>query len=309
MHKILMDSPSVFTTVRKKLVYAHKQLITWLLIDTIYIFIIMRFLEKGIHLSSMDFFITHFSGIGIGTMVMFTGIGGGVLWIPILTLYKIHPSEAVAISIFTQIAGKGMGSMNYLLSGMVDLKVARHFIPFALLGALTGYISGFVISIEYEKILLYIFVLVAIYLLIKMIQSLNGEPKMDSGPIDADAMARSYPVVIISSFFTGLLSIGNTDWLIPHMERKLKMSTSRSVATGLFIMFITSLFFLLMTFISVSLELRSWPDASSFLFATCSGVMLGGQFGTRLVKYQWFRKKQKHAFILLLAMSIIHLLW
>ncbi|MBU2431167.1 MAG: sulfite exporter TauE/SafE family protein, partial [Proteobacteria bacterium] len=261
------------------------------------------------HLPVFDFFVAHFSGIAIGTMVMFTGIGGGVLWIPILTFLEIKPSEAVAISIFTQIAGKGVGSINYLRAGMVDLKVAAVFVPAAFVGALIGYVSGFMISARHEKLLLYIFVIVATYLLVKMILSLSEDQSESHAIHDAKTMGKSYPVVLFSSFFTGLLSIGNSDWLIPYMQRKLKLSTSHSVATGLFVMFMTAVFFLLMTVVSVCFGLQSWPDGAPVLFATCSGVMMGGQIGTRLVRYQWLKDRQKHAFILLLAMSIIHLLW
>jgi len=286
-----------------------KYLVTWLLMDAVYLCVIMTFLGDGIDIPTWEFFTAHFSGITIGTLVMFTGLGAGVLWIPILTFLHVKPSEAVSISIFTQIAGKGMGSINYLLAGMVDLKVARYFIPFALMGALTGYIAGFILSMKYEKILLVIFLVVASYLLVTMIQSLNDDPDDHPKPVDTQALVKSAPIVLISSFFTGLLSIGNTDWLIPHMEQKLQMNTSRSVATGLFVMFITSLFFLLMTQISVCFHLRSWPHSTPLLFATCSGVMIGGQIGTRLIRYPWLLKRQKHAFILLLALSIIHLLW
>ena len=300
---------SALRRIGNELLNVHKYLVTWILMDSVYIAVIQNFLETKIQLSVLDFYITHFAGIAIGTMVMFTGLGAGVLWIPILTFLKIKPSDAISISIFTQIAGKGMGSVNYLLARMVDLRIAARFIPFALLGALMGYISGFIISLEHEKILLYIFVVVVSYLLIKMIQSLNAETEIQSDSFDSSQLRKSYPVVILSSFFTGLLSIGNTDWLIPHMERELKMDISRSVATGLFIMFITSLFFLVMTIVSTGLQLRTWPEDMSILFASCSGVILGGQIGSRLVQYQWFREKQKPAFILLLALSIIHLLW
>lgn len=309
MEKISANIAVIFNTVRGRVSSVTRHVATWILLDMIYIGVIALLLGNHIHLSAFYFFLAHISGIIIGTMVMFTGLGAGALWIPILTFLEIKPLEAVSISIFTQIAGKGMGSLTYLLSGMVDLRVARYFIPYALLGAFTGYVAGFVISMEYEKLLLYIFILVAGYLIIKMIQSLHERTEGASDFIDTDTIRKSYLIVILSSFFTGLLSIGNTDWLIPYMERKLKMSTSRSVATGLFVMFITSLFFLFMVSISVCLGLRSWPHGTSILFATCSGVILGGQFGTRLIRYRWFRERQRHAFILLLSISIIRLLW
>ena len=114
---------------------------------------------------------------------------------------------------------------------------------------------------------------------------------------------------MVSSFFTGLLSIGNSDWLIPHMESNLKMHPSRAVATGLFIMFCCSLFFLCLSAATVWAGMQSWPQSSPILLATCSGVIVGGQIGTRLVKVQWLKDHQKHAFILMLCLSIIHLLW
>lgn len=36
---------------------------------------------------------------------------------------------------------------------------------------------------------------------------------------------------------------------------------------------------------------------------------MGGQAGTRLIHIKWLKRHQKHAFILMLGLSIIHLLW
>lgn len=306
MLKLLLNA---YCSIRARLMNAPKHLTTWFVIDVIYISVIVLFLGRGIHLTLSQFFLVHMLGIAVGTMVMFTGLGAGVLWIPILTFLNLKPSEAVSISIFTQIAGKGMGSLTYLFAGMVDLEVAKQFIPMALIGAGLGYLSAFVISMDYERLLLYIFVLIAAYLLVRMIQSLNVPVEESTHVPEARDIRKSYPVVILSSFFTGLLSIGNTDWLIPHMEHYLRMSPPRAVATGLFIMFVTLLFYLAMVWVSVWFGYRTWPPGTSVLFATCSGVIVGGQIGTRLIRYPWFRQRQKHAFILLLALSIIHLLW
>ena len=303
-----MRQPGWFDNGCRMMTQAPGHLEFWLILDTVYAAAVLTVLQPFMDLSAEKFIVSHLSGIAVGTLVMFTGLGAGVLWIPILTLLNIKPTEAVSISIFTQIAGKGMGSLTYLICGMVDLSIVRLFIPFAFIGALAGYLSGFLIIRDYEKILIYIFIAVAIYLLIKMIRSVNETPAAFEMPYTEKDIRKSYPIVVISSFFTGLLSIGNTDWLIPHMIRNLKMNTSRAVATGLFIMFVTSLFFLLMTFGSVLAGFRDWPAGSSILFGTCSGVILGGQFGTRMIRYPWFAKHQKHAFILFLILSIIHLL-
>lgn len=283
----------------------------WMLADIIYIFFLSFFLNEIIPLSFSKFIFVHFLAIGVGSMVMFSGLGAGVLWIPVLTFLDIRPSEAVAISIFTQIAGKGTGSLTYFLNGMVDIKTVVAFIPMALTGVTLGFLSSFYISRGYEQLLLYIFVLIAAYLLITTIKSLRTPiPVIEASPVIAPPInyTRSYPVVILSSFFTGLLSIGNTDWLIPHMAVKLKIPTPRAVATSLFIMFITILFYLLLVCISVWQGYSSWPHATYLLFATCSGVVMGGQIGTRLIRIPWFERYQKHTFIILLGASMIHLL-
>lgn len=287
-----------------------KHLGFWMLLDAVYIFFLSFFLNTSIPLSVPKFIFVHFLAIGVGAMVMFTGLGAGILWIPVLTFLEIRPSEAVAISIFTQIAGKGTGSLTYLFNGMVDVKTAVAFIPMALAGVTLGFLSSFYMR-GYEQLLLYIFVLIAAYLLIRTIQSLrNPIPVIaKSSAIPAPTInAGSYPVVILSSFFTGLLSIGNSDWLIPHMALKLKMPISRAVATGLLIMFVTTLFYLVLTCISVWRGYASWPHGTYLLFATCSGVIVGGQIGTRLIRISWFERYQKHTFIVLLGASIIHLL-
>ena len=289
---------------------APRHLAFWALADAIYIFFVSSFLGTDIPLSIPRFIVVHLLAIALGTMVMFTGLGAGVLWIPVLTFLDIRPSEAVSISIFTQIAGKGTGSLTYLFNGMVDMKTAISFIPMALLGVTLGFLAGFYVPIAYDRFLLYIFLLIAGYLLMRTIQSLNTPENTDrEKTMTTPPLSRSYPVVVVSSFFTGLLSIGNTDWLIPHMTLKLNMTTSRAVATGLFIMFVTILFYLILVCISVWFGNASWPHGTSLLFATCSGVIIGGQIGTRLIRVPWLKRHQKHTFIILLAMSIIHLIW
>lgn len=282
-------------------------LVTWFVFDALYITAIFT-LFSAFTPPVKDFLIFHLTGIILGTMVMFTGLGAGVIWIPMLTFFNIPPAESVSISIFTQIAGKGIGSYNYIRAKMVDLKVARHFLPYAFAGVFIGYFSGYAISVKFERLLLIIFVIVASYLLFKMLQSLQWEKNL-AEKTNKKALEKSRFIVVFSSFFTGLLSIGNCDWLIPYMELQLKMPTSRAVATGLFVMFYSALFFLFLTFASVFIGLRGWPESSPILFATCSGVIIGGQIGTRLIRFEWLRARQKHAFICMLAFSILHLLW
>ncbi|MBF0452425.1 MAG: sulfite exporter TauE/SafE family protein [Candidatus Magnetomorum sp.] len=292
----------------KKLSNIFEHLIFWIVLDIVYITLV--FTLPDIQSPPMViFFISHAFGIVVATMVMFTGLGAGVLWLPLLTLLGIPPSEAISLSIFTQIAGKGIGTINFLKDGIADLRVIRQFLPYSFIGILVGYLAGFFMSMKSERLLLLIFVAVAFYLLIQMLQSFYGENQQSYLPTDPLAIKNSRGIVICSSFFTGLLSIGNSDWLIPHMQERLRMSTPRAVATGIVVMFFSVVFYLFLTATTVFLGFSDWPQHTPILLSTCSGVMMGGQIGTRLTRYQWLRDHQKHAFIILLALSLIHLLW
>jgi len=283
-------------------------LITWILIDIIYMSILFIY-QVVPDIKVFTALFAHISGIIIASMVMFTGLGAGMLWLPLLTFIGVSTSEAVSLSLFTQIAGKGIGSYNYYRSQSIELRIFWNFLPYVCLGVIVGYVTGFIISVRYERLLLVIFVCVAFYLLVDMVRSLYEPPSQQVNSFSLKALKDSKLIVITSSFFTGLLSIGNSDWLIPHMNQKLNISTHRSVATGIFIMFTASLFYLLLTWICILMDLRSWPENSSLLFLTCSGVIIGGQIGTRIVSIPWFHRHQKHAFILFLSLSLIHLLW
>jgi uncharacterized membrane protein YfcA len=255
------------------------------------------------------FLVAHVFGICIATIVMFTGIGAGVLWFPFFTLMGCSPTEGVSLSLFTQIAGKGSGSIQYIRDNMVDWRIVKCFVPYALFGVTAGYMAGFVLSRRFENWLLLVFALVVLYLVYVMVRSLGERPNDSTTDIDFVALKKSGWVVQVSSFFTGLLSIGNSDWLIPYMERRIKVPDSRAVATGVFIMFTVALFFVILTVGGVLLGIRGWPNYMPILLATCSGVILGGQIGCRLIKIDFLKNHQRHVFVVILFLSAIHMIF
>jgi uncharacterized membrane protein YfcA len=49
-----------------------------------------------------------FIGVAISTVAVMLGIGGGILWSPVLILlYKIGPGEAITTALALQIGGMG----------------------------------------------------------------------------------------------------------------------------------------------------------------------------------------------------------
>lgn len=278
------------------------RVIAWIVADGVFIACLFLLLaDTGP--TGVDFAIAHALGIGIATVVMFTGVGGGVLWFPIFIWLGCGPRDAVMLSLFTQIAGKGSGTIRYLRQGMVDLLVGRHFLPYALAGVFAGFVVGRVIPERIDKFLLLLFALTVFYLFWLMIRTDDGQARGDDNQTASSLPAGGRRIVVTASFFTGLLSIGNSDWLIPYMERRMKMAMNRAVATGIFVMFYSAVFFLAVVLFTVASGQTPSPGHLHLLWGTCSGVIIGGQIGAGLVNFEFVRRHQKRVFAIVLLLA------
>ncbi len=281
-------------------------LLFWLLLDACYV--VALFTVPAFRpLPFTTFALAHLAGIAVGTLVMYTGVGAGVVWFPFFTLLGFHPADAASFSLFNQFAGKGSGSFKYVRDGMIDWPVVRRCMPMALLGVSGGYLLGMVLPHRYDPWLLLIFAGVVLYLLLALLWRKLRPSQVDDGSVEVPPASRL--LVMGSSIFTGMLSVGTSDWLIPHLMRRLRMPASRAVATGIFVMFITALFFWVLISFGVLVGWRAWPANPPLLFGTVPGVMIGAQCGSRLVRFAVMKRAQPAVFMAVLALSCGHMIY
>ena len=78
-------------------------------------------------------------GIAISSVYMAVGIGGGILWTPLLILaYGLSPQEAITTSLLIQVIGMGSGSIAYFRAGLVKVRLSLLFFIVALPGVVIG---------------------------------------------------------------------------------------------------------------------------------------------------------------------------
>ncbi|MCD4689566.1 MAG: sulfite exporter TauE/SafE family protein [Desulfuromonadaceae bacterium] len=285
---------------------SSNHLLFWLLLDACYV--VALFTVPAFRpLPFTTFALAHLAGIAVGTLVMYTGVGAGVVWFPFFTLLGFHPADAASFSLFNQFAGKGSGSFKYVRDGMIDWPVVRRCMPMALLGVSGGYLLGMVLPHRYDPWLLLIFAGVVLYLLLALLWRKLRPPPVGEASLEAPPASRL--LVMGSSIFTGMLSVGTSDWLIPHLMRRLRMPASRAVATGIFVMFITALFFWVLISFGVLVGWRDWPANPPLLFGTVPGVMIGAQCGSRLVRFAVMKRAQPAVFMAVLALSCGHMIY
>ena len=78
-------------------------------------------------------------GIAISTIAMSVGIGGGILWAPLLiVVYGLSPVEAVTYSLIIQVFGMGSGTLAFYRGGQTDLKLSALLAAVAVPGVIIG---------------------------------------------------------------------------------------------------------------------------------------------------------------------------
>jgi len=102
---------------------------------------------------SVFMYLAFFIAAGISSMI---GIGGGVLYVPILLAFGFPFYQAAAISIFIIMALSISASLVYYRAKLVDWKLALIIEPLtAIMSLVGGYYSSFIqTNIKVDKILL-----------------------------------------------------------------------------------------------------------------------------------------------------------
>ncbi len=236
------------------------------------------------------------AGFGIATLAMFTGLGGGVLWMPLLLSGVGLPTrEAVLCALLIQTFGQASATLTNWRQGMIDrsllLQQARVAVPMTIAGAFLG--RG--LDTVWIELALGLLIFAIIYAF------LRGDDLFEEGGAVADLEAgrEIWGVSAIGSIFTGLLSIGIGDWLVPLFNRRCGLCMARAVATAVALMLILSA---LATVTHLALGGRApWDLAVSGI----AGVVLGAQVGTRL-HMQMSEVRFKETFVLLLLLLGAH---
>lgn len=248
----------------------------------------------------IDTIILLFAGIGIATTVTTLGIGGGILWTPLLILwFKLPPQEAVATSLLIQVIGLGSGSTAYLKAGLVRIRLATILFFIALPGVIIGSIIGVQLPQHAVQMGLGIMSLTLAILFVSAAMPLPSNKQLD---IDSKELTKILPIPGFFGFLMGLLSVGISEWLIPALRSRLRLSMPEAVGTVIPVMFgLACVAALSHLFLSHAV---CW---NCFIYGAI-GTTIGGQLGP-LLSQRLDEMLLKDSFIYLMTLVGIHLLF
>lgn len=241
-----------------------------------------------------------FTGITISTIVTTLGIGGGILWSPLLILgFKLSPQEAVTTSLMIQVIGLSSGSIAYLKAGLVQMRLVAILFFIAVPGVIIGSVIGVTLPPQVVQMGLGIMSLMLAILFVSTAVPLTIDKQTN---IDTKELTKILPIPGFFGLLMGLLSVGISEWLIPALRSKLGLSMPEAVAT------VISVMFGLAVVASISHGLLAHTVHWNYFMYGALGTAIGGQLGPRLAQ-QIDEGVLKDSFIYLMTLVGIHLIF
>ncbi|MCK5002057.1 MAG: sulfite exporter TauE/SafE family protein [Gammaproteobacteria bacterium] len=242
------------------------------------------------------------AGLFISTAAMTIGIGGGILWTPLLILaYGLSPQAAVATSLLVQVVGMGSGSFAFLRTNLVDKKLALIFFLAALPGVIIG--SFITVNLPQQPVQMALGIMAMILALLFVASQDQTDEERSNYKFDQKKVNRLLPIPGFFGFIMGFLSLGIGEWLIPAMRSRLKLSMNRCVAT-----IIPMMFLLAVVAAGLHWSLMEESVQTNYLLWGGLGTLAGGQIGPRVARYI-DDKILKETFIFLMTLIGIHLIF
>lgn len=235
-------------------------------------------------------------GIGISVVAMFFGLGGGVLWMPVLLMSTdLQPDDAVICTVIIQFFGQLSASINNNRTGLINWQLVQMMVIFGIPAVITGVLLSFLLHPLWIEFFLGLTIFFIAYVF------LRGDDFFVEGSDKADleAAKRGRWITTTGSILTGFLGIGVGDWLVPFFNMHCKLSMARAVASSIALMMILSLTAVVMhLFLGRAV---SW----SIVLPGIIGVLFGAQLGSRLL--QWIPETYfKELFVLMLVFIATH---
>lgn len=254
----------------------------------------------------------------VATIAMAAGIGGSVLFSPIFfLLLKLKPDIAIGTGIFIEIFGFGSGFIGYARKKLIDYKLGKQILLFAIPLVIVGVVLGKKIP---SNILQLIFGIAIIILALSMISKekkiMTKHHKFHTVHFHLGMWRKHYKlehnkesIYFLSSLgglFLGLVSSGLGEINEYNFIKKMKMKTAIASGTSVFIVIVSALTASVSHFIYFFTHLDSEliSQVLSIIVFAVPGVVIGAQIGVKVSQKINTDHMKKFLFALFLLIGI-----
>jgi len=234
-------------------------------------------------------------GVLAGFLGALTGLGGGVVVIPLLTLgFGIDMRYAIGTALVTSIASSSGAAAAYIKEGITNVRIGM----FLEIATTTGAVIGAIIAIYLDKqYIAVIFGLVLIFSAIRSVRKtenndnysapgdklaeklkLNGSFPTKEGVVEYNVhnVAAGYSLMTVAGILSGLLGIGSGALKVLAMDTAMKIPFKVSTTTSNFMVGVTAA-------ASAVIYLQRGYIDPGLAMPIVIGVLVGAFFGSKIL--------------------------
>jgi hypothetical protein len=231
---------------------------------------------------------------GAGLLGALTGLGGGIVIVPMLTLaFHVHLRYAIGAALVSVIATSSGAGAAYVREGYTNIRVAMLLEIATVFGALAGaYVAGFVPP----RVLAVAFAIVLLYSAYRSVRPfadrattapphplaarlrLNGtEPTADGDrSYTVQHVPLGFGIMAVAGAISGLLGIGSGALKVLALDQAMRLPFKVSAATSNFMIGVTAA-------ASAGIYIRRGYVDPGLALPVMLGVLLGALVGARLL--------------------------
>ena len=237
---------------------------------------------------------------GVAFVYSNLGLGGGLLYVPILLSFTPYVKEVVVpISLTFTIATSLSATINHRRKGLVDFNLALMLLTGALIGAVLGVLFNLNVPKEiFYSVFIAVILLMSSKMLRDWIRETRDEDADDDSKLTRPRKMTSSTGTLASGFTSGSLGIGGGLINVPLMEYVLGRGARRAIGTSSLMIIFTGAFGF-MTYLFLG---TPEPIDFNLIFLLCPFVFVGAFAGSR-----WGLEKLKSRTVALIFIIVIFL--
>ena len=234
-------------------------------------------------------------GVATGTVAGILGIGGGLLIVPMLTLWPVALVQATATSLLGVMVSAISGSWRNWQQG--ELNVRRSMV-LGFFGLPTAQVGAWLANQVSDRVLAFSFAA----FLVGMIGLVAWKKRIQHNPPSSQKGAQGIPLIgLLAGFLSGLFGVGGGAVMVPLQMVVLGEPIKSAVRTSLGAIVLVAISGLVRYGLQGNVLWR--PG-----FALAIGGMMGAQMGTRALR-QLSSDRVNQAFRALLVVLALYMFW
>ena len=239
-------------------------------------------------------------GFLVGMVAAFMGIGGGVLFVPILVLiFGFDMRRAIGTSLLAILITAASSTIAYLRERKINFRLGLLLEAASVPGAVLG---AYFAAKAPVIILKTLFIVLLVGMSIKIVRG-NNIPEVDdfNASLEKRGLAQALALSFLAGFLSASLGIGGGVLKVPILVTTLKIPIHQAIGTSVFMILIT---------VATGLSQHLYYGHVDVLHGTLLGIgaMFGAQLGVRASLKTKPRKLRVLFSVLLLAIAIRMLL-